>query len=117
MSDTEIAQQLLSQSRHMIVAVTLADGTPWAVPVRMVRRDGNIFEWDSRPTTVHSQAIATNSNVALTIFSVEEDLGLYMKARAEEQPNVRREDGYVRYRAVVSEAWLNEQHLKRPVEL
>lgn len=117
MHDTDIALQLLSKSQHMVVAVTLEDGTPWAVPVHMVRGDGKIFEWDSKPETVHSRAIALQPNISLTVFSIDDDIGLYMKATAEVLPEIRDESGRVRYRAKVSAAWLNEQHVKRPVDL
>lgn len=117
MNDKEIAQHLLSQSQHMVVAVMLDDGTPWAVPVHMVSNDNWVFEWNSKPETVHSQAIANRCQIALTVFSIEQDLGLYMKAVAEELPNTRNDDGRVRYRAKVTEAWLNEQHRKRPLDL
>lgn len=117
MNDTAIARQLLRKAQHLVLAVTLEDGTPWAVPVHMVRGDGKIFEWNSRPATLHSQAIARQPHVALTVFSVDDDVGLYLKAVAEALPDIRDDDGRVRYRATVTAAWLNEQHVKRPVEL
>lgn len=117
MSDKDIAESLLAQSKHMIVAVTLDDDTPWAVPVRITRHKGSVFEWYSRPTTVHSQAISGHPDIALIIFSIDEDIGIYAKATAEGFPDVPRDDGYIRYRAIVTEAWLNERHTKRPVDL
>jgi len=117
MSDKQIVKALLEKSKHMIVAVTLDDDTPWAVPVRIKQRNGWVFEWDSMPTTVHSQAVATHPTIALIVFSIDEDIGLYAKAIAEELSEIRRDDGSVRYRATVTEAWLNEQHIKRPIVL
>jgi hypothetical protein len=117
MSDTEIVKKFLDQSKHMVVAVTLDDNTPWAVPVRIRQREGWVFEWDSKSTTVHSRAIATHPDISLTIFSADEDIGLYAKATAEELSHVRRDDGYVRYRATVTQAWLNEKHIKRPIAI
>jgi hypothetical protein len=102
MNDSDIVQKLLNNSRHMVVAVTLEDGTPWAVPVHMVRAEGKLFEWDSKPETVHSRAIALQPNIALTVFSIDDDIGLYMKAVAEKLPEIRRDDGRVRYRATVT---------------
>jgi nitroimidazol reductase NimA-like FMN-containing flavoprotein (pyridoxamine 5'-phosphate oxidase superfamily) len=117
MNDHEIVQQLLHECDHMVVAVTLDDGTPWAVPVHMVSDDNWVFEWNSKPTTVHSRAIAKRPSVALTVFSIAKDIGLYMKATAEALPDVRDADGRVRYRATVTKAWLNEQHIKRQLAL
>jgi hypothetical protein len=42
------------------------------------------------------------------IFSTDEDIGLYAKAIAGELLYVRPDDRYVRYRATVTAAWLNE---------
>lgn len=117
MNDKQIAEKLLKQSKHMVVAVVLEDGTPWAVPVRIKQRNGWVFEWDSIPTTLHSRAISIHPAVALTVFSIDEDIGVYAKATAEELSDTRHDDGSVRYRATVTEAWLNEQHIKRPIVL
>jgi hypothetical protein len=117
MSDINIVENLLAQSKHMVIAVTLSDDTPWAVPVRIRGRAGWIFEWDSMSTTVHSRAISTHPEIALIVFSIDEDIGLYAKAIAKALPDVRRDDGYIRYRATVTEAWLNEEHTKRSIAL
>ena len=118
MSTTDIDKKLteiLIASTHMVVAVTLPDGTPWAVPLHIKRQEGNWFEWDSQLTSVHSQAVAAKSEVALTIFSIPLNLGFYAKATASLVS--RREDGFGRYRATVSEAWINESYTKRSVTL
>ncbi len=100
----------------MVLAVTLEDNTPWVVPLHIKARDGHLtFEWDSRPETVHSLAIASNPNVALSIFSLEKDLGFYAKARVVKLSDELNENSQVRYRATVSECWLNESHRKRKI--
>jgi len=117
MNDKEIAGRFLARSKHMVVAVTLEDGTPWGVPVRITRQEGRVFEWDSKPEAVHSQAIARNEAISLVVFSVDDDIGVYAKAVAAELPNSGNGTGQRRYRATVTEAWLNEQHVKRPIVL
>lgn len=117
MTDDEILNQLLSEVVHMVVAVTLDDGTPWAVPVHIKHHDGKQFVWESKPATVHSQAITKNAQVCLLIFSIDRDIGFYAKAHAEEVPGSRNTDGYAKYSATISESWLNEKHTKRPVPL
>ena len=117
MTDEKIVEKLLSEVAHMVVVVTLADGSPWAVPVHIAHHDGKVFEWDSMVSTDHSQAISVNPQIALTIFSTDSDIGFYAKAQAEEVPGTRRDDGYAHYRATISEAWLNEKHIKRSIEL
>jgi nitroimidazol reductase NimA-like FMN-containing flavoprotein (pyridoxamine 5'-phosphate oxidase superfamily) len=118
MTDAEKLQKFLAQATHMMLAVTLADGTPWIVPVRIQRAEGAIFEWDSKIDTVHSQALTQHPAVALTIFLKEKgaEVGFYAKASAKEVS--RRNDGYARYRATVSEAWLNDEtFIKRKISL
>jgi hypothetical protein len=118
MNDTQTAEQLLSKAEHMVIAVTLEDNTPWAVPVAIKERNGlQVFEWDSNPAAVHSQAILANPKIALTIFSAEEDLGFYAKATAEQITETPNDYGQLRYRATVTESWLNESHVKREISL
>jgi len=85
MNDEEKLEQLFKQQQFMILAVTLADGTPWATPVRIQNRQDNQFEWDSKLDTEHSKAIAVRPKIAVTIFQKKEDsqIGFYAKGEAE----------------------------------
>lgn len=117
MSDAEKLQQFLAAATHMVLAVTLADHTPWAVPVRMHVIDGG-FEWDSKVDTVHSQALAAHRQMAITVFSKEKgkEIGFYAIGTGEEIS--RRDDGYARYRFTPTETWLNDEtFVKRRVHL
>lgn len=117
MNDKLITERLLSQAEHMVIGVVLSDSTPWVVPLHIKNRNGyHTFEWDSRPDTIHSLAIEKNPNVALSIFSIEKDLGFYAKATAVKVSDQLNENGQIRYSATVSECWLNESHRKRKIE-
>jgi hypothetical protein len=47
MTDKQKLEQLFSEQEYLVLAVTLDDGSPWPVPVRMRTGDGKVFEWDS----------------------------------------------------------------------
>jgi len=118
MTDNEKLQQFLENAKHMVLAVTLDDGMPWAVPVKIQEQHGRVFEWDSKLDTVHSQAIAGHPDAAIVIFTKDQgnQFGFYAKGRAEEV--LRRPDGYGRYRFTARETWINDQTFtKRKVEL
>jgi len=118
MDDNEKTKQFLSEQQFMVLAVTLDDGTPWAVPVRMVRQESNEFEWDSALGTVHSQAIEARSDMAITLFQKNEDsqVGFYASGRGELVEETK--PGFGRYRFTAEECWLNDEtFVKRKVEI
>lgn len=118
MSDNERLEQLFIEQHYMAVAVTLADGTPWVTPVRIIKREGNQFEWDSMPQTEHSKAIEDNPKAAITIFEKKEtsQIGYYAKGIAEVVES--REKGPSRYRFTANESWINDEtFVKRPISL
>ena len=117
MMDIEKVREFLQGQTHMVLAVTLEDGTPWAVPVRIQKWQGREFEWDSRLDTVHSQAIAARPATAITLFQKAADaqIGFYASGRAE---LVEQKGEYGRYRFTVERAWLNDEtFVKREVEI
>jgi nitroimidazol reductase NimA-like FMN-containing flavoprotein (pyridoxamine 5'-phosphate oxidase superfamily) len=118
MNDQQRLNNFLSRQQFMVLAVTLDDGTPWATPVRIQHREGNVFEWDSATGTEHSKAIAARPDIAMTIYEKLPDsqLGLYVKGSAvlveETKP------GFARYRLTAHEAWMNDETFtKRKIEL
>ena len=117
MSDEQVVKQFLDNQQFMVVAVTRDDGSPWAVPVRILRHEGAIFAWDSHVDTVHSQAIARGSAVAITIFSAEsgQQVGFYAEGTATVN---EKGDGFARYTFTASKAYLNDAtFVKREVRL
>lgn len=118
MEDRRILEVFLGRQGYMVLAVVLEDGTPWAVPVRIQARDDKGFEWDSKMSTVHSQAIEKNSAASITIFEKLEDLqfGFYAKGRA--QIIETKDNDFARYRFDVEQAWINDEtFVKRKVKL
>lgn len=118
MDDQQKIEQLLTAIPYAVLAVTLDDGTPWAVPVRLRRADNREFEWDSRLDTLHSQAIAVRPQMALTVFEKREDsqVGLYAVGHAELLEEFK--PGFGRYRFTAENAWINDEtFVKRKVEL
>jgi hypothetical protein len=119
MTDRQKIEQLFDTTQYMILAVTLDDATPWAVPVKIQAHEGcKTLEWDSRLDTVHSQAVAARPQMAITVFQKHEtgQVGLYMKGTGELLE--KRSEDFGRYRFTTNEAWLNDEtFVKRQVEL
>lgn len=117
MTDNQKLEQLFSEHPFMVLAVTLADGTPWATPVRIQHREGNTFEWDSKLTTEHSVAIAEHSQMAITVFQATETskTGFYAKGNGELVET--RDNGFGHYQFTASECWINDEtFVKRRVQ-
>lgn len=118
MNDKTRIEQLLVDMSYAVLAVTLDDGAPWAVPVRIRRAEDREFEWDSRLDTMHSQAIEARPVMALTIFQKKEDsqVGLYATGRGELVEEFK--PGFGRYRFTAERAWINDETFnKREIEL
>lgn len=120
MDDKHQLLAFLSEQKYMTIAVTLNDGTPWATPVRIKNWDGkNVFEWDSKLDTEHSRAIERRPQVAISMWTPDSDstiqFGFYAKATAD---LVSSENGFGRYKATVTRAWVNDAtFIKREVLL
>ena len=118
MTDNGKVKEFLSRQGYMVLAVVLEDGTPWAVPVRIQARDNKGFEWDSKMSTVHSQAIEKNPAISITIFEKLEDsqFGFYAKGRARIVET--KDNDFARYRLDIEQAWVNDEtFVKREVGL
>lgn len=118
MDDNDKTKQFLANQQHMVLAVMLDDGTPWAVPVRIQRWEAGEFEWDSKLDTVHSQAIAARPDIAITVFQKLENsqIGFYARGRGELVEETK--PGFGRYRFTAKQAWLNDEtFVKREVQL
>lgn len=113
MNDMQKLEQLLSEQQFMVLAVTLPDSTPWAVPVRIQARSGNEFEWDSAGLTEHSKAIQANPRIAITIFQKKENsqIGLYAKGTAELVEEFK--PGFGRYKFVAEKCWINDETFRK----
>lgn len=118
MNDAEKVNEFLSTQNYMVLAVVLPDGTPWAAPVRLQLRDGNVFEWDSALQTEHSKALEQRPDMAITLFQKLKDtqIGVYAKGRGELVEEFK--PGFGRYRFTATNVWLNDETFrKREVKL
>jgi hypothetical protein len=113
MNDEDKVKEFLATQKHMIIAVVLDDGTPWAVPVSIKRHEGREFEWDSHLSTEHSKAILQHAAIAVTIFQKKEDsqIGFYAKGKAELLEEFK--PGFGRYRFTTEKAWINDETFKK----
>lgn len=120
MTYEQLAHNFLHRQTYLVLAVTLDDNTPWAVPLKLQRYEKVEFEWISKPSTIHSKVIKKRSKVAICLFhpsnSEFKEIGFYAKATARKVSD--KEDGYSVYRAIITEAWYNnEEHIKRKLDL
>ena len=118
MNDQEKVNDFLTRVEYMVLAVTLADDSPWAVPVRLRLREGNIFEWDSKLDTLHSHALSEHPSIAVTLFEKTEKTQFGVYAVGEAKLVEAKEHGLGRYRFVAEKIWINDETFqKREVEL
>ena len=120
MSDELKVKDFLKDQTHMVIAVTLADGTPWAVPVRIQKCEDREFEWDSHMDTIHSKALESHPEMSIVTFQRDNDpfgqFGFYATGRGEVVST--KDNGFARYRFTVEKAWINDHTFKkREVEL
>ena len=119
-TDLRKALEFLEYVRYMTIAVVQPDGRPWAVPVRIQKRDDLSFYWDSSTCALHSQCIAIESRIMVMMYQLKSEahpeFGFYGDAIAEVVEALP--DGRARYRATVTCAWMNdERHQKRKLNL
>ena len=82
---TEREQSVFDESVLGTLATVNQDGSPWATPLHMAT-DGEAVYWFSKETTVHSQNIARDARVSLSLFSPDESRGprgVYVNGTAE----------------------------------
>ena len=77
--------ELFAENILATLATVNADGTPWSTPLH-VASDGEYIYWFSKESTVHSQNIARDPRVSLTLFSPDEShgpKGVYVNGQVE----------------------------------
>lgn len=82
---SEEAQAVFDENILGVLATTNEDGTPWASALHVLT-DGRAVYWFSKETTEHSQNIARDGRVSLSLFSPDESRGpkgVYVNGRAE----------------------------------
>ena len=88
MDPIALADQLIAANSYLTLATVDETGDPWSTPVRFAPDGRRGFVWASKPGARHSQNIATNPSVAITIFDSSKAPGegsaVYAAARAAE---------------------------------
>lgn len=65
---TGTARRLLSASSYAVLATVDTSGAPWVSPVWFAHRGLDTLVWVSSPDSRHSQAIAAEPRLAVTVF-------------------------------------------------
>lgn len=63
----EIAQAILKLNNYCTLSTVTTGGAPWGTPVHFAYDENNIY-WVSNTNTVHSQNIAHDDRVFITVF-------------------------------------------------
>lgn len=64
----ELVQTILRRNAYGTISTICEDGSPWASPVHIVYDETTIY-WLSAVSTVHSQNIARDGRVFITVFN------------------------------------------------
>ena len=83
---TDQANALFAENVLATLATINSDGSPWSTPVH-VATNGEYVYWFSKELAIHSQNIARDSRVSLTLFSPDESRGpkgVYLNGAAEQ---------------------------------
>jgi uncharacterized protein YhbP (UPF0306 family) len=73
---TDDARAILQNNVLGSIATINEDGSPWSTPVHVFYDEANeAVYWFSHETTVHSQNVARDARVSLTLFSPDESQG------------------------------------------
>lgn len=70
----ENIEQILRDNILGSVATINEDGSPWISPIHVFSDDEAVY-WFSKDTTVHSQNVARDPRVSLTLFSTDMSQG------------------------------------------
>jgi Pyridoxamine 5'-phosphate oxidase len=74
----EIADQaraILAANRYAVIGTASPSGDPWVSPVYFGHRGLGTLMWLSRPSARHSQLIAGNDRIAVTVFDSTAAMG------------------------------------------
>ncbi|GAA4969287.1 pyridoxamine 5'-phosphate oxidase family protein [Actinoplanes utahensis] len=69
------ARALLAANRYAVIGTATPGGAPWVSPLYVVVPDLDTVLWLSRPTSRHSELIAANDRIAVTVFDSTVPMG------------------------------------------
>lgn len=81
----EEVQKIFNENILGTLATVNQDGSPWSTPVHVVT-DGQAVYWFSKQSAQHSQNVARDPRVSLTLFSPDESrgpIGAYVNGQVE----------------------------------
>ncbi|WP_328995747.1 pyridoxamine 5'-phosphate oxidase family protein [Kribbella sp. NBC_01245] len=82
----DIAREVITTNRYMVLGTADADGNPWVTPVYFTADEFTDFYWVSSPTTLHSANVAVRPRISIAIFDSTVRIGgaqaVYMTASA-----------------------------------
>lgn len=67
MTHEQIAHEVLKANTYMTLATVDTDGQPWGTPVHFAHDEQYVY-WMSEPGAQHSQNLAANSKLFVTVF-------------------------------------------------
>lgn len=70
----DVAKEILAQNILGAIATVNDDGSPWVSPIHIVSDERAVY-WFSHETTQHSQNIARDARVSVTLFSPDVSSG------------------------------------------
>lgn len=62
------ARAILAANRYAVIGTASPAGDPWVTPVYIGHRGLGTLMWLSRPSSRHSELIAANNRIAVTVF-------------------------------------------------
>ncbi|GGN12162.1 uncharacterized protein YhbP (UPF0306 family) [Actinoplanes campanulatus] len=88
---TAQARAILAANRYAVLGTATPAGEPWVSPVYFVNLDFSRVLWLSRPSARHSELIADNPRIAVTVFDSTVPMGgataFYARATAAPCPD------------------------------
>lgn len=72
---TAQARAILATNRYAVLGTATSTGEPWVTPVYFVGLGLTTLLWLSRPSSRHSQLIAENHRIAVTVFDSTVPMG------------------------------------------
>lgn len=90
MTQEQIAHEVLSANTYMTLATVDAIGQPWGTPVHFAHDERYVY-WMSEPSAKHSQNLAANDKLFVTVFDTGQSVSelaqrrcVYIQTHAEQ---------------------------------
>ncbi len=74
MDYADIAAQVLAHNDYMTISTASVEAEPWGTPVHFAHDERYVY-WMSEPDATHSQNLADNPHVFITMFDSGQTVG------------------------------------------